>query len=157
VAGARRFTPNSVAVDCLQDMAIRANSTGPPCSAALVRSSAAVSTAGEPRSAGGTGRRRGGYEAALYRHIDPHLFAALTFVHAQSAAGSGVQNLESPPGTAPQCLHLTSSGDLTWTVTDIRCAPKGGSAVRLSVTDKSQNGAVIAKDLYLSCLAGDQN
>src|ERR1700730_4500534 len=38
---------------------MRANSMGPPCSAALGRSSAAVSTAGEPRSAAGTGLTRG--------------------------------------------------------------------------------------------------
>jgi hypothetical protein len=93
-------------------VAIRANSTGPPCSAALVRSSAAVSTAGAPRSAGGTGRRRGGYEAALYRHIDPHLFAALTFVHAQSAAGSGLQNFESQPGRSATVLAPDFVGGL---------------------------------------------
>jgi len=33
---------------------MRGNSTGPPCSAAFVRSSAAVRTAGEARSAAGT-------------------------------------------------------------------------------------------------------
>jgi hypothetical protein len=61
--------------------------------------------AGRVRTCAATGRRRGPIwrrlsssrkrpptEAALLRELDPHLLATLAFVHAQRAAGSGIQD-----------------------------------------------------------------
>jgi hypothetical protein len=54
-------------------------------------------------------RKRQPTEAALLRELDPHLLAALTYVHAQRAAGLGIQHFmgQSRLTAAARAFHFS--------------------------------------------------